>query len=257
MFTGRVIPHVPRVPLRHPLRPLVVVWTAPLYVRVERDHLAEGQRLRRRPAALPETRESRRGLITEKNAASRAKALWEAVAAETAARDHPVAASIRERVVRGQDLAAAITLMDAEYGIQVSVGWSTADPRYAGGVVLVDEHGTPAAVFNPDPERVRGQAFLLLAGMLLLFPTYLGQRMFEFATARLKWTPAGGYRMDFLAGRPCACAAPKLVVRIAGEEHLAEPGSEPNSGPALYRARCMACGGLYEQPWRRTRVGCA
>lgn len=116
---------------------------------------------------------------------------------------------------------------------------------------------TPAAVFEPDPQRVRGEAFLLLAGVLSLFATDHRQRMFEFATTRLKKTPAGGYQMDFLAGRPCDCRAPQLVVRIGGVEYLVECSSESEHGVTLYRARCVACSRQYEQPWRRTRVGSA
>jgi hypothetical protein len=50
------------------------------------------------------------------------------------------------------------------HGGAATVGYSTGDPRYAGGVPLVDDNGVPAGVFDPDPGRVRGEAFLLLAG---------------------------------------------------------------------------------------------
>ncbi|MFG1834113.1 competence protein CoiA family protein [Micromonospora chersina] len=207
MFTGRVIPHVPQLPLRS----LAVVWTAPHYVRAEVDFLAEAKRRRHREDAREDAREAawqraqerRRAVSRKTNAASRANVLRAAVDAETAARSDPMAATLRERIAGQPELATAITLLKGAHGIQASVGWSTGDPRYAGGVLLVDENGFPAAVFEPDPQRVRREAVVLLAGMLLLFANQHNQRMFEFATARLKRMPASGYRMHFLDGRPC------------------------------------------------------
>ncbi|WP_446685803.1 competence protein CoiA family protein [Micromonospora halotolerans] len=196
MFTGRVIPHVPRVPpLRCPQQPVAVIWTAPQYVQAEVDFFTDG-----REAAWQWAQERRRASARRTNAASRAEVLRAAIEAEAAARSDPIAAARRDRLARQPEIATAIAMLQAAHGIQADVGWSTADPRYAGGVLLVDESGYPAAVFEPDPQRVRGDAFSLLSGMLLLFATQDSQRSFEFATARLRRVPPSGYRMGSLAG---------------------------------------------------------
>lgn len=143
------------------------------------------------------------------------------------------------------------------------MGFSTGDLRYAGGVPLVDEHGVPAAVFNPDPERVRGEAFLLLAGLLLIFPSKADQRRFEnAANTKKRHRPIDGYRTEYVetpvtgttrtwGGRVCTCATPRLVAQIQNAEYPAELSDQ--MGPAaLFRAQCRACGGKYEKPWRRT-----
>ncbi|MDX2963319.1 hypothetical protein [Streptomyces acidiscabies] len=270
-FTHRIVTHTPRVPLPYPHRPLVTVWTAPQYVTAEDVHLAEEERRRRERepqlAALRAAHDKKRDEIRGKNAASRAKALSAATAAEQAARATGDG-RLREAAVRfrpGIDLALA-KLAD-EYGVTATVGFSTGDPRYAGGVPLVDEDGVTAAVFDPDPSLVFGRSFRLLAGLLLIFPGRTGRQRFQKATRRTKYTPVDGYRTDFVDAPPagparslpptspapaCTCTTPQLVARIQNAEYPAEPSAQMGPATALFRPWCRACGGRYEKPWRRT-----
>jgi hypothetical protein len=266
-FTGKAVLHTPRAPLAYPLRHLPQVWTAPQYITAEEAHLAEEERRRHiyesRMAALRRAREKKRDEIRAKNAISRAKALTEATAAEQAARSNQIRAGrLQEAAIRFRPgIDQALAKLASEKGVTVSVGWSTGDPRYAGGVPLVDEHGVPAAVFDPDPGRVRGDAFRLLAGLLLLFPGKGSQQRFENASnTKKKHRPIDGYRTDFVETPPpggpvvgsCTCTAPQLVAKIHNAEYPAEPSEHIGPAAALYRTECRACGGKYEQPWRRT-----
>ncbi|MFC5143458.1 competence protein CoiA [Streptomyces aureoversilis] len=264
VFTDKVTVHEPRKPLASPLRQLPQVWTAPQYIHAEDAYLAEEERQWRiredRRAALQQAHEKRRDAIRARNAISRAKALEEATAAEQAARQTG-ARKLREIAIgfrRGIDQALA-KLAD-EHGVSASVGWSTGDPRYAGGIPLVVDDGVPAAVFDPDPGRVRGEAFLLLAGLLLIFPSKDSQRRFEnAANIKKRHRPLDGYRTDVAefvpassSTAPCTCPVPQLVARIHNAEYLAEPSEQMEPAAALFRAECRACGGKYERPWRRT-----
>lgn len=270
-FTHRIGPHTPRTEPRYPQRQLRTVWTAPQYIAAEDAHLIEEERRRRehknRMAALRVAQEKKRDEIRAKNAVSRAKALDEAATAEHAARAARTG-RLREIAIRfrpGIDLALA-KLADL-HGVTATVGFSTGDPRYAGGVPLVDESGVPTAVFDPDPGRARGNAFRLLAGLLLVFPSQTSQRRFEKATKRTRHTPIDGYQADFVDAPPtgsarpphissdaltCTCIAPRLVARIQNAEYPAEPSGQMDPAAALFRAQCRACGGKYDRPWRRT-----
>ncbi|BDH14271.1 hypothetical protein [Streptomyces hygroscopicus] len=205
-------------------------------------------------APLRAAQEEKRDEIRAKNAISRAKALSEAAEAEQAARTAQ-ARRLREVAIRfrsGIDLAPA-KLAD-EHGITATVGFSTGDPRYAGGVPLIDENGVPAAVFDPDPGRVRGHAFRLLAGLLLIFPSQTNQRRFEKAKKRTKYQPIDGYQTGFVDGPPPGpararpgrsharagtCSTPQLVATIHDAEYPAEPSDQMGPGAALFRA-CSA-----------------
>ncbi|MEU3278835.1 competence protein CoiA [Streptomyces antibioticus] len=271
-FAHRIVTHTPRTSMSYPQRALATVWTAPQYIAAEDAHLAEEERRQReydaRTAALRAAQEKKRDEIRAKNAISRAKALAEATAAEQAARAAHTG-RLREVAIRfrpGIDLALA-KLAD-EHGITATVGFSTGDPRYAGGVPLVDKNGVTAVVFDPDPGRVRGHAPRLLAGLLLIFPSQTSQRRFEKATKRTKHQPIDGYRTDFVdapppsrATRPrpriasahaCTCTTPQLVARIQNAEYPAEPSDQMGPAATHFRAQCRACGGKYEKPWRRT-----
>ncbi|MFJ8762062.1 competence protein CoiA [Streptomyces cyaneofuscatus] len=271
VFTHRIGPHTPRTAPRYPQRPLPTLWTAPQYISAENAHLIEEERRQRehekRIAALQETQAKKRDEIRAKNAVSRAKALDEAATAEKAARATR-AGRLREIAIHyrpGIDLALA-TL--ADHGVIATVGFSTGDPRYAGGVPLVDESGAPTAVFDPDPGRVRGNAFSLLAGLLLIFPSQTSQRRFEKATKRTRHTPIDGYQTDFVDAPPtssarshphispraltCTCIAPQLVARIQNAEYPAQPSDQMDPAAALFRAQCRTCGNKYDRPWRRT-----
>ncbi|WP_234021957.1 competence protein CoiA [Streptomyces sp. Amel2xE9] len=273
-FTDRIVTHTPRTPLWYPQRSLTTVWTAPQYITAEDTHLVEEERRQReseaRMAAFQAAREKKREEIRAKNAVSRAKALAEATAAEQAARATGTG-RLREVAIRfrsGIDLALA-KLAD-EHGVTATVGYSTGDPRYAGSVPLVDDNGVPAAVFDPDPARVRGYAFRLLAGLLLIFPSQTSQRRFEKAKKRTKYQPIDGYQTDFVDAPPsgpvrarpprptitrpstCTCATPHLVARIQNAVYAAEPSEQMGPAAALFRVECRACGGRYEKPWRRT-----
>ncbi|MFI2458174.1 competence protein CoiA [Streptomyces sp. NPDC019539] len=271
-FARRIVTHTPRTPMRYPQRSLATVWTAPQYIEAEDAHLVEEERRQReyetRMAALRAAQEKKRDEIRAKNAVSRAKALAEATEAEQAARATQTG-RLREVAIRfrpGIDLALA-KLAD-EHGVTATVGFSTGDPRYAGGVPLVDENGVTAAVFDPDPGRVRGHAFRLLAGLLLIFPSQTSLRRFEKATKRAKHKPIDGYQTDFVDAPPsgparsrprissivhiCTCTTPQLVAGIQNAEYPAEPSDQMGPAAALFRPQCRACGGKYEKPWRRT-----
>ncbi|MBV9025599.1 MAG: competence protein CoiA [Streptomycetaceae bacterium] len=267
-FARRIVTHAPCTPLSYPQRPLATVWTAPQYVTAETAHLEEEERRRRvheaRVAALQREKEKKRAKIRASNAVSRAKALAEATAAEQAARTQPPSRLWQAARVFRLGLDQALARLADEHGITATVGFSTGDPRYAGGVPLVDEHGVPAAVFNPDPGRVRSEAFLLLAGLLLIFPSEADQRRFEnAANIKKKHRPIDGYRTEYVettgpgpvrawGGRVCTCAVPRLVVQIHNAEYPAEPSGQMGPAAALFRARCRTCGGRYDKPWRRT-----
>lgn len=219
-------------------------------------YLAEQDRQRRiheaRAAAARRAQERKRAEIRQKNTASQAKAQGEAATAERAARNTPQGAKRRNRAGRRPEIAQALALLTTEYGATATVGCSTGDPRYAGGTPLVDEDGVPVAVFDPILQRVRGHAFLLLAGTLLLFPSKGHQLRFETAMDRTKRKPMGGYRTDFVDSRPCACTTPQLLAKVSGIEYPAEPSDKMSTASALYQAECRACGVTYEGPWRRT-----
>ncbi|MDQ8707568.1 competence protein CoiA [Streptomyces sp. LHD-70] len=270
-FAGRIVTHTPRTPLWYPQRSLATVWTAPQYIAAEDTHLLEEERRQHeyetRRAALRAAQEKKRDEIRAKNAISRAKALEEATAAEQAARTAQTG-RLREVAIRFRPgIDPTLAKLADEHGVTATVGWSTGDPRYAGGVPLVDENGVPVAVFDPDPGRVRGHAFRLLAGLLLIFPSQPSQRRFEKATKRAKRRPIDGYQTGFVGAPPsgparprphisssvliCTCTTPQLVARIQNAEYPAEPSDQMGPAAALFRPQCRACGGKYEKPWRR------
>jgi competence protein CoiA len=268
VFARRIAPHTTRTPLWYPQRSLATVWTAPHYITAETAHLEEEGRRRRiheaRTAALQRERERKREQIRARNAVTRAKALAEATAAEQAARTQPPGRLWQVARVFRRGVDQALAKLAEEHGVAAAVGFSTGDPRYAGGVPLVDEHGVPAAVFDPDPGRVRGEAFLLLAGLLLIFPSKADQRRFEnAANIKKKHRPIDGYRTDFVetpvggparawGARSCTCATPQIVAKIQNAEYPAEPSEQMGPAATLFRAECRACGGRYDKPWRRT-----
>ncbi|WP_203184170.1 competence protein CoiA [Streptomyces pratensis] len=267
----RVLPHTPRSPLWYPQRTLTTVWTATHYVQAEDTHLVVEERRRReheaRMAPLRAAHQKKRDAIRAKSAISRAKASSVATEAERTARATR-AGRLREVAIRFRPgIGPALAKLADEHDVTATVGWSTGDPRYAGGVPLVDEGGVPAAVFDPDPRRVHGHAFRLLAGLLLIFPSRTSQRRFEKAMNLTRYKPIDGYRTEFVdtppshptASRPstsdvliCTCPDPRLVARIQNAEYPAEPSDRMGPAAALFRIRCRVCGGRYEGPWRRT-----
>jgi hypothetical protein len=198
-FAGAIRPHRPRYGD-------ALIWSAPRYIaeheaaadRFERIHAAQRQPRSPNRAEEEENRRkeriSRQEEIARKNAASRATALAQAAAAEHAACGTPEGARWRERGARRPGVAQAVALLAREYNVTADVGWS-GGRRYAHGVPLFDAYGL-IAVFDPWPRDVRGEAFLLLAGTLLLFPAKAGQFAFEQAMKRTRYQPMGGYRTD-------------------------------------------------------------
>jgi hypothetical protein len=168
VFTRRIVPHCPMADFRPPLTPLALVWTAQHYIRAENKHLAEEEA---RAAARMSPEKHRRDDIRRKNMVTWIAACSAAYAAERAARGTAEGARRRVWAVQRPGVRQLIGLFSHKYDITVYVGWSTGDPRYAGGIPLVTADGALAAVFNPVPRRVRGEAFLLLAETLLLFPS--------------------------------------------------------------------------------------
>ncbi|MEV6699261.1 hypothetical protein AB0M68_19105 [Streptomyces sp. NPDC051453] len=261
VFASKVIPYIPRAGLAYRLRALPQVFKAPQYIKAEEAHLVEEERLRRlrenRMSAVKAAQEKKRDEIRARNAVSRAKARSEATGAEQAARAAQ-SGRMREVAIRfrlGIDLALA--KLASEHDVVAAVGWSTGDPRYAGGVPLVDVDGVPVAVFDPDPGRVRGDAFRLVVGLLLIFPSQTSQRRFEKAMMRTKYRPVDGYWTDFVdgsasggrtsgrlspaSGRPCSCTSPQLVAAIQNAEYPAEPSEQMGPAAALFRVKCRLC----------------
>ncbi|MGI5144245.1 competence protein CoiA [Streptomyces sp. CA-106110] len=210
VFARRVVPHVPRTLLGCRQRALVTVWTTPQCIRAEDAYLLEEERRRRTDEARMAELEKARVATRAKDAAARAKALAEAAAVEQTARTHQAGAWRREMALhfrRGID--EALTKLAEEHGITATAGYSTGDPRYAGGVPLVDEEGVPVAVFDPDPKRVRADAFCLMTELLLLFPNKASQRYFNDArNIKKEYRPIGGYRTDAVKIAPTSPAMP-------------------------------------------------
>ncbi|MFF1931429.1 hypothetical protein ACFVYB_25415, partial [Streptomyces sp. NPDC058228] len=222
-----------------------------------------------RLAALREAREKKREKTRARNAVIRAKALEKATAAERAARQGGTG-RLREVAIRFRTgIDQALVKLANDHSVTATVGFSTGDPRYAGGVPLVDEDGVPAAVFDPDPGRVRGEAILLLAGLLLIFPSKTNLRGFNnSAYIKKKHGPIDGYRTDVVettpadgsargwarcsSGGPCTCAVPRLVAKIANAEYPAEPSEQMSPAAALFRVECRACSRRYDGPWCQT-----
>ncbi|MEU2132396.1 hypothetical protein [Streptomyces sp. NPDC018352] len=141
-------------------------------------------------------------------------------------------------------------MLRTRHGLTVTVGWSLVNPCWADGVPLVDGDGEPVAVFNPSRRLLRGQAYLLLAGMLLLFGDELALKHFSRyaygAPKRPKDQRTEVVRVDF-----CACEAPEPVAKIEGREFPAPPSDTLGAAAALCLAQCRTCGGAYKLPWRR------
>jgi hypothetical protein len=144
-----------------------------------------------------------------------------------------------------------IGLLASKYDSAPSVGWSTGDPRYAGGIPLFNADGA-LVVFNPVPRRIRGEAFLLLAGTLLVFPSEASRVLFQRAMKEAGHIPLDGWSTDVAdGGGSCSCAAPQLVMVLVRRKYRAEP-SETGVPTSLGHAECEACRKWYSAPWRLT-----
>ncbi|MEV5877307.1 competence protein CoiA family protein [Streptomyces sp. NPDC052101] len=282
VFTCQIGPHVPRVRLRYPQRQLTQVWTAPQYIAAEDEYLwREEQRQREaaeQRARFKEKASRRRADIDRKNAASRRAALERATTAEADARRAnlgPAGAQWRNKLMRRPGVEQAVEHLAREHHIAATVGMSTDEGRWGGGTALIGPDDTPVAVLSPVSGLVRGEAFRLLAGMLLLFETAAEQQRFDRNTRRRK-VPIDGWRMEHIQAAPldtaaapaprtvfprprrtdgpCGCAEPELTAIILGRPHPAEPAEQMTPASAVYTASCRACGGSYDKPWRRSTV---
>jgi hypothetical protein len=255
LLAGQVVTHTRRSPARFAERQLEIVWTAPRYIEAEELHLqVEAQRQRARDLAARNAqlaREVKRDGIRQRNAVSRAAALAAAAAAEAQARTDPGAAAPQQAAAAQRGVPEAIELLASRYGVQADVGFSVGDTRYANGIPLVGPDGVPAAVFGPKPRRVRGEAYLLLAGMLLLFPGQSEQTYFTLTLNRTKYRPIDGYRTDFVEERLCACPQPDLVARLGNLVFPAAPAPQRQDAEGLYRVRCRRCDQQYSGSWQR------
>ncbi|MFB8240135.1 competence protein CoiA family protein [Kitasatospora purpeofusca] len=203
-FTGKVEQHTPRRPLDYPQRQLARVWTAPTYVAAEDAHLVEARRREQEhEQRLAEQRAKaakRRAEIDASNAASRAGALERATTAERQMRLVPRGPVEIRRHVLGMNrgVRQALAHLAREHGIEAEIGWSTGYSRWAAGTPLVGPDGTPVAVFDPAASLVKDEAFLLLAGMLLLFTTAADMKRFDRTTrnARKPRVPIDGWTMQ-------------------------------------------------------------
>jgi len=94
-----------------------------------------------------------------------------------------------------------VAYLAREHHITVTVGMSTTEWRWGGGTALIGPGGTPVAVLSPVSGLVRGEAFRLLAGMLLLFETTAEQQRFDRNTRRRRKVPIDGWRMEHIRRR--------------------------------------------------------
>ncbi|WP_446423307.1 competence protein CoiA family protein [Kitasatospora purpeofusca] len=289
VFARRVVTHERRARLDYELRELKTVWTAPAYIGAEQAHLEEAERqrvaqeaenaVRRQKWEASQRRlEARRVQVRELNEVSRERQRFQAMKAEDAVRGTAVAAAARQTVLARPQVARAIAHLAQAHGITATVGWGLDDPRWAGGVPLLDGDGTPVAVLNPERSLTRGQAHLLMAGLLLLFDDDFTMKRFR------RWaygspkrpkdqrmeavspdTGTDGRGTDAARRVPpcrtaeavpepkpaCGCEKPHLFTRIDGYEQPAEPSTSFTPTSALFQAHCRLCGGTYERPWRR------
>ncbi|WP_406073227.1 competence protein CoiA family protein [Streptomyces virginiae] len=289
VFTGKVAPHAPRRHLFFPQRQLAQVWTAPQYAATEDVFLVEKEKRDReleeqRARYMAKAAEKRAG-IDAKNTVSRQAALELATAAERDARRlHRGLAGEQwqARLMRRPGVREAVEHLAREHKITATVGLSITDHRWAGGTPLIDEDGVPYAVFTPESGLVNGEAFRLLAGMLLLFTTVKDMKRFDRNTRSRsrRRVPVDGWKMQHTevvpvsppaeksppkvaevrcrraagaAAGPCACLEPQLTAMISGQAHLAEPCERMTPAAAVYTASCRTCGGPYDKPWRRIR----
>ncbi|WP_331720548.1 hypothetical protein OG851_43040 (plasmid) [Streptomyces sp. NBC_00161] len=147
VFNGQAVPHAVKSSYAYEdgLRSLPMAWTHPRYIAAEESHLAEEERLRlafEAQAAIRKRRlDARKAVVREGNAASRARALRKAVKAEEAAEGTSAAADLREKAGRRRGVRRAIAYLSREHGVTATVGWSVADPCWAGGIPLVGISG--------------------------------------------------------------------------------------------------------------------
>lgn len=285
VFTGKVVSHAPRTTLGYPLRQLAHVWTAPQYTAAEDTYLVEEARRQReldeQRARYQAKAAKKRAETDKKNAASRRAALERATKAEADARrlhGTPAGARWQAQLMTRRGLRQAVDHLAREHGITATAGLSLNDRRWAGGTPLIGPDGVPVAVLDPESALVNGEAFRLLAGMLLVFETVKDAQRFDRNTRRRRKTPIDGWRMAYTVapapkpagkparkaaakaavprcrptGGPCRCQEPELSVTISGLPHPAEPADRMTPAAALYTASCRACGGPYDNPWRRT-----
>nr|BEK63605.1 hypothetical protein KPHV_08320 [Kitasatospora purpeofusca] len=221
-FSGKVEQHAPRSPLGYPARQLARVWTARTYVAAEDAHLVEVRRREQeRERRLAEQRAKaakRRAEIDASNVVARAEAVELAAAAEEQVRLAPSGpAEVSHHVLKmNRGVRRAIAYLAREFGIAAEIGWSSSDPRWAGGTPLIAEDGTPVAVVDPAPSLLKGEAFRLLAGMLLLFSTAADVQRFDRTTrgARKPRVPVDGWKTQHTGPEPptspaAPAAAPK------------------------------------------------
>ncbi|WP_406408742.1 competence protein CoiA family protein [Streptomyces sp. NBC_01643] len=284
VFSTKVAPHAPRCHLSYPQRQLAQVWTAPQYTAAEDTFLAEEEKRQRereeQRARYMAKAAKKRADTDQKNAVSRQAALKRATAAERDARRlnrGPAGERWQAQLMTRQGVQQALDHLAREHGIAATTGLSITDHRWAGGTPLIGEDGVPVAVFTPESRLVNGEAFRLLAGMLLLFATIKDKKRFDRNTRSCRRVPIDGWKMEHTeatsaaepakqprpkaaavprcrrAGGPCACPAPELTVTISGHPHPAEPCEHVTPAAAIYTATCRTCGGAYDKPWRRTR----
>ncbi|WP_327075570.1 competence protein CoiA family protein (plasmid) [Kitasatospora purpeofusca] len=231
-FTGKVEQHAPRSPLGYPARQLARVWTAPTYVAAEDAHLVDVRRREQeRERRLAEQRAEaakRRAEIDTSNVLSRAEALELAAEAEEQVRLAPSGpAEVSHHVLKmNRGVRQAIAYLAREFGIAAEIGWSSSDPRWAGGTPLVAEDGTPVAVVDPAPFLIKGEAFRLLAGMLLLFATPADVQRFDRTTrgARKPRVPVDGWKMQHTGPEsPASPAAPAAAPKGRAPRLVSRP----------------------------------
>lgn len=205
VFAGKVLPHLPLAPLRHPLRQLEQVWTAECHATAENAYLEKVKKRQRNQqenrAAHQLKPEDNPANIRAKNAASRDLALFMAKCVEEKAKQLHVNAGSKlyEKLTNRPDVQLAVAFLDIEYGISATVGWSHAAAHWAGGVPLIDcDEQIFVAVLDPDPGQVNGAALALLTDMLLLFPTAENEQRFERNIKGRRMVPIDGLGTECL-----------------------------------------------------------
>lgn len=199
--TGEVHPHRPTLRMATPTRPLVTIFTTSTHVAAERacaERREQGQRAaadhqaQRRQAtverartegrhelALPQLRaayqrdEKERLREEQEHRAAEHRRHWareDIRLAELLARtDHTRHALIRHST-RLPGIREAIARLTREYGVDVRIGCSVGDRRYAAGIPLVAPDGSLLGVFDPLPHSSDDCGFLRDVGARLVFP---------------------------------------------------------------------------------------
>ncbi|MEU0398236.1 hypothetical protein ABZ208_36895 [Streptomyces sp. NPDC006208] len=190
LFTGQIVSHRPRVAMSRTARSLATVWTTEAHIRLERSYTDWQEQQKQKAAENARREEERRRVREELRAGERDeeelrhdeqqqqeaedRRQWARQAArsiELIARADHTRLALARHSGRLPGIQRAIVRLAQEHRVPVVIGRSVGDPRYAGGVPLVDDDGTLLGVFDPLPTHSASCTFLRDVGVRLIFPT--------------------------------------------------------------------------------------